>query len=441
MSGKKKGGSKKIRVAFKNNRNARTREIDWTRRYEESRAAQRALDAEESLEELDENAENNEDENDRPRRRDARKVYARRAPDALDVSDVVLSERVSAKGDAARKRTVVGSYVGDENLSGEVGDFVVLPDVDLTVCQKGRVLSSHGLVSYVEDERGRVFTCSTRRVLKTLSTEQRQIVVAGDRVYFRDANLPDGRLEGVIERVEPRFGVLSRSSWKRKHVVAANVERAFIITSAAEPRIKPNLIDRLLVTCERSGIEPTICVNKIDLVDPASLQPLVGTYARMGYRVVLFSAKTGFNLDRLRRLLVGRESVFVGQSGVGKSSALNAIDPTLNLRVGDVSRENQKGKHTTTAARLLKLSFGGLVVDTPGVRQFMLWDVEPAEVAGYYRDARPYENLCKFPDCAHLNESSCAVKDAVADGRLDARRYESYLALRAGEMEKTDKLE
>ena len=188
MSGKKKGGSKKIRVAFKNNRNARTREIDWTRRYEESRAAQRALDAEESLEELDENAENNEDENDRPRRRDARKVYARRAPDALDVSDVVLSERVSAKGDAARKRTVVGSYVGDENLSGEVGDFVVLPDVDLTVCQKGRVLSSHGLVSYVEDERGRVFTCSTRRVLKTLSTEQRQIVVAGDRVYFRDVD-------------------------------------------------------------------------------------------------------------------------------------------------------------------------------------------------------------------------------------------------------------
>ena len=119
---------------------------------------------------------------------------------------------------------------------------------------------------------------------------------------------------------------LRRTSWKRKHVVVANVEQALIITSAAEPRMKPNLIDRILVTCERSGIKPIICINKIDLVDPASLQPFVGVYARMGYRTVLFSAKTGFNLDRLRRILVGRESVVVGQSGVGKSSALNAID-------------------------------------------------------------------------------------------------------------------
>ena len=135
----------------------------------------------------------------------------------------------------------------------------------------------------------------------------------------------------------------------------------------------------------------------------------------MGYKTVLFSALTGFNTDRLRRLLVGRESVVVGQSGVGKSSALNAIDPSLNLRVREVSRDNQKGKHTTTAARLLKLSFGGYVVDTPGIRQFMLWDVEPEEVVGYYRDLRYYENLCKFPDCVHINEASCAVKDAVAD--------------------------
>ncbi|MBQ9129005.1 MAG: ribosome small subunit-dependent GTPase A, partial [Thermoguttaceae bacterium] len=299
----------------------------------------------------------------------------------------------------------------------------------------------HGLVSYVEDEEGRVYSCATRRILKTLSTNQRQVVVAGDRVYFRDAQLPDGRLEGVVERVEPRRGTLSRTSWKRKHVVVANVEQALIVTSAAEPRLKPNLIGRLLVTCERSGIQPVICINKIDLVDPASLQPLVGVYAKTGCKTVLFSAKTGFNLDRLRRLLVGKESVVVGQSGVGKSSALNAIDPSLNLRVGEVSRENHKGKHTTTTARLLKLSFGGYVVDTPGIRQFMLWDFDPDEVVGYYRDLRPYENLCKFPDCAHICEASCAVKDAVADGRLDARRYESYLALRSGEMEKMDKLE
>lgn len=402
-SKKKKGGSGKVRVSFKRNRNGKTRDGDWTRRYQEG------LSDGES--------------------------------DDVEIADAATGERVLARGDLARKRTIVGSFVGEENLSGEVGDFEYVPDVDEGVCLKGRVLSVHGLYSYVEDEQGRVFTCVTRRILKTISTNQRQIVVAGDRVYFRDANLPDGRLEGIIERVEPRYGTLSRTSWNRKHVVVANVEQALIVTSAAEPRLKPNLVDRLLVTCERSGVRPVICVNKLDLVEPASLQPLVGVYARMGYRTVLVSAKTGFNMERLRRILVGRESVVVGQSGVGKSSLLNAIDPALNLKVGEVSRENDKGRHTTTTARLLKLSFGGYVVDTPGVRQFMLWDVEPNEVVGYYRDLRPYENLCKFPDCTHRHEASCAVKDSVADGRLDARRYESYLALRAGEMEKMDKLE
>ena len=409
LSAKKRRGcsSGKVRVDFKRNRNERTRIGDWTRRYHEGLGTQST----------------SEEAND------------------SDVVDAETGERVLARGDVVRKRTIVGSYVGEENLSGESGDFEYVPDVDFGVCQKGRVLRVHGLNSYVEDEQGRIFTCVTRRILKTLSTNQRQVVVTGDRVYFRDAKSPDGRCEGVIERVEPRYGTLSRTSWNRKHVVVANVEQALIITSAAEPRLKPNLIDRLLVTCERSGIKPVICINKIDLVNPASLQPLVGVYARMGYRTVLFSAKTGFNMRRLRHILVGRESVVVGQSGVGKSSALNAIDPTLNLKVGEVSRENDKGRHTTTTARLLKLSFGGYVVDTPGVRQFMLWDVEPNEVVGYYRDLRPYENLCKFPDCAHLYEASCAVKDSVADGRLDARRYESYLAIRSGEMEKMDKLE
>ena len=400
------GDSEKFRVEFKRNRIARTRVSNWTRKYQEDASRQHL-----------------------------NKVGFE------DVSDVELGERMSTRGEVVRKRTVVGSFVGRENLSGERGDFSVLPNVNPDICLKGRVLSVHGLISYVEDERGRVFACGIRRVLKTLATNQRQVVVAGDRVYFRDAKLPDGRLEGIIERIEPRYGALSRTSWSRKHVVVANVEQALIVASAMEPRIKPNLIDRLIVTCERSGIKPVVCINKIDLVDSATLVPLVGVYSRMGYQTVLFSAKTGFNLERLRRVLVGKESVVVGQSGVGKSSALNSIDSTLNLKVGAVSHENDKGRHTTTTARLLKLNFGGYVVDTPGVRQFMLWDVEPKEVVGFYRDLRPYENLCKFPDCEHLFESTCAVKHSVADGRLDARRYESYLALRSGKMDKTETLE
>jgi ribosome biogenesis GTPase len=133
--------------------------------------------------------------------------------------------------------------------------------------------------------------------------------------------------------------------------------------------------------------------------------------------------------------MTGAASVLVGQSGVGKSSLLNLIEPGLNLRVAAVSEETQKGRHTTTTAQLLPLAAGGYVIDTPGIRQFQLWDIIPEEVAGCYRDIRPYVSLCKFPDCTHTHEADCAVKDAVADGHLDARRYESYCHLRAGDME------
>jgi ribosome biogenesis GTPase len=155
----------------------------------------------------------------------------------------------------------------------------------------------------------------------------------------------------------------------------------------------------------------------------------------MGYRVLLVSAATGQGVPLLRRLVQDKETVFAGQSGVGKSSLLNAIEPELALRVREVSRENQKGKHTTTVARLIPLAMGGYVVDTPGIRQFQLWDVIAEEVAGYYRDLRPYATLCRFPNCTHTHETHCAVKDAVADGRLDARRYESYCHLRSGDAE------
>jgi ribosome biogenesis GTPase len=255
------------------------------------------------------------------------------------------------------------------------------------------------------------------------------VVAAGDIVWFR----PVGQNEGIIERVEPRRGVVSRTSRNRQHVLVANVDQLIIVTSAAEPRLKPNLIDRLLVTAERGGIRPVICINKIDLVEPADLMPLVGVYAQLGYIVLLVSATTGLGVERLRDLLAGEESVVTGQSGVGKSSLLNAVEPGLHLRVQEVSDETQKGRHTTTTAELIPLSFGGYVVDTPGVRQFQLWDVIPEEVAGFFRELRPYVSRCRFPDCTHTHEDDCAVKDAVADGWIDARRYESYVQIRAGD--------
>ena len=170
-----------------------------------------------------------------------------------------------------------------------------------------------------------------------------------------------------------------------------------IVASAAEPRLKPNLIDRMLLAAEKGRVRPVVCINKIDLVDPAFLEPLAGVYSRMGYEVLLLSAKTAFGIERFRRAVAGRESVVAGQSGVGKSSLLNAVDPSLHLPVCEVSEENEKGKHTTTVARLLPLCCGGYVVDTPGVRQFQLWDVIAEEVAGYYRDLRVTSASASFP--------------------------------------------
>jgi ribosome biogenesis GTPase / thiamine phosphate phosphatase len=298
------------------------------------------------------------------------------------------------------------------------------------------VLSVFGLASVVHTADGKLYRCAVRRLLKSLSTDQRHVVAAGDHVWIR----PEGENEGFIERIEPRSSVLSRTSKRRQHVIVANIEQLVIVTSAAQPTIKPNLIDRYLLTAEKIGVRPVICLNKIDLIlnkidliDPAELQPLMGVYGQMGYQVLFVSASTGFGVDRLRQALANRESVVSGQSGVGKSSLLNMVEPGLGLRVSEVSEENQKGRHTTTTAQLLPLSFGGYVVDTPGIRQFQLWDVEPEEVAGFYPDIRPYVNNCRFPDCSHTHEAHCAVKDAVADGRLDARRYESYCHIRAGD--------
>ena len=357
----------------------------------------------------------------RVRRKDLTREFAGDEGRAEDRA--VKSERISGKGDLTRKRTVVG-HETDEGRAG----LAVVPAIDPSM-QRGTVLAMHGLTCTVQADDGRILKCTVGGVLKDLSTDQRHILAAGDVVYFR----PERQTEGMIERVEPRRSVLCRTSKGRQQVLVANVDQVLIVSSAAEPALKPNLIDRLLVEAERVRLPPIICLNKIDLVDPADLMPLAGVYGQMGYRVVLASAAAGMGIEELRRDVQGKSTVLAGQSGVGKSSLLNAIEPELGLKVGVVSAENQKGKHTTTAARLIPLAMGGYVVDTPGIRQFQLWDVIPEEVAGYYRDIRPYVSHCRFPDCTHQHEADCAVKDAVADGRLDARRYESYCHLYAGD--------
>lgn len=370
---------RKLRANFRKNRNVRTRSNDLTRAYD---------------------------------------------ADTDAAHDLESGQSVTGKGELTRKRTLAGAEVV-EDASGEV----LLPDIDRSICREGRVLRVQGLVSIVQQEDGYQRQCATRRLLKTLSTDQRHVVAAGDRVWFR----PEGKDEGIIERVEPRRGILCRTSRGRRHVLVSNVDQVLIVASAAEPRLKPNLVDRYLITAEKAGIVPILCINKVDLIDPADLQPIVGVYSQLGYQVLIISVQAGWGIDHLRRVLNNRETAVTGQSGVGKSSLLNAIEPGLELRVQTVSTESEKGRHTTTTSELIPLTDGGFVVDTPGIRQFQLWDVIPEEVAGYFREMRPYVSHCRYPDCTHTHEEPCAVKDAVADGYIDVRRYESYLQIHAGD--------
>lgn len=358
-------------------------------------------------------------------------------------------ERVRAKGELSRRRTIIQDETNAASAAGQ--EPAEMPAVDAATSLPGRVLRVHGLFSIVQTDDGQHYRCVVRRLLRNLATHERNIVATGDRVWIRPAptfeskapsagaeetaptDVPNVLPEGWIERIEPRHGLLTRASRGREHVLVANVDQVVFVVSLVEPELKPHLIDRYLASAEQGNIRPLLCLNKADLIEPAHYQSLIGLYSQLGVPTLLTSAADGTGMARLRERLRGRETVFSGQSGVGKSSLLNAIQPGLGLRVREVSEGTQKGRHTTTAAELIRLDFGGWVVDTPGVRQFQLWDLLPEEMEGFFPEFRPFVPLCGYPDCTHTHEDRCAIKRAVARRQISISRYTSYLGLFAGE--------
>ncbi len=344
----------------------------------------------------------------------------------IEHEDAATGEHVRARGDLSRKRTVI------------VRDDGATPVEQL----RGVVVRMRGLIAEVDDGRQR-WACTVRRMLRTRQIDERHPIAVGDRVAFTRVELAgeQSRLvseerelpEGVIEEVEPRTTTLVRHYDRRLQTVAANVDIALIVVSADQPTLRPHLIDRYLVAAHQGDMRPVICINKMDLDSEGLAAAVAERYRAIGYVVHPTSVTGNVGLDALREELRDKTTVLVGASGVGKSSLLNALDPNLALRIGTLT-DLQRGRHTTTTASLLRWAFGGYVVDTPGMRQFDIAEIEPSELEAYFPEFRELVAKCQFPDCSHTHEAQCGIKAEVEAGRIFPERYESYVKMR-GECE------
>jgi ribosome biogenesis GTPase / thiamine phosphate phosphatase len=284
----------------------------------------------------------------------------------------------------------------------------------------GTVLERDGSVYRVVTPDGEV-----RAVLRGKAKRDTPRVVVGDRVQLEPE--PTGEFHGIVA-VEPRTTLLERRvpEGRGSRPVAANIGEVFVVTATTHPEPIPQLIDRLLVVAEANSIPAAVVVNKIEL-DPG--HELIQRCRQAGYEVYPTSAKTGQGIPEFAAALKGRISVVTGPSGAGKSSLLNAVQPGLKLRIGEISARVRRGKNTTVSAVMLPLDAGGFLVDTPGFSEVGLWGIEPRELASCFPDMRRFIGECKYGDCRHVSEPGCRMQAAVEHGELQADRLESYRIL------------
>ena len=271
-----------------------------------------------------------------------------------------------------------------------------------------------------------VFEAVLRGKIRLKGSSITNPVAVGDRVVYED---------GVITEILPRKNYLIRRSTnlsRQAHIIAANIDRAYIVVSLYFPEVKLPFLDRILVTCELYGIPATIVLSKTDLYreqDPEGLARFHDIYEGAGYPVLETSVRTGEGIDALREACKGCVNLFSGESGVGKSSLIKALDPSLDPKIGKISAAHLQGKHTTSLYEMYPLASGGFVIDSPGIRGFGLVDVEKEEIARYFPEMLRAAEGCRFTPCTHTHEPGCAVKAAVDAGAISPERYNSYLGM------------
>lgn len=299
---------------------------------------------------------------------------------------------------------------------------------------KGRIVESTGqwyLVSYEKENRRATIKCRLPGRFRLEDNSLTNPIAVGDWVKFtvNDDN------SGSITEIEERKNYLMRASThynSEKQILAANIDNAYVVQSIRQPKFKQGFVDRFLITCEAYQIPASLIINKMDLAsenDQAYVEYLTELYESLGYPVLTTSIKQEDTIEELREDLRDQTSVFVGPSGVGKTSLLNHINPNINREVGDISTYNEKGKHTTTFAKLVPLVDSGYLVDTPGIREFGLVNIEPWELSLFFPEMLEPRQHCKFNNCTHSHEPGCGVIKAFEEGNIDPNRYDSYLKI------------
>jgi ribosome biogenesis GTPase / thiamine phosphate phosphatase len=296
---------------------------------------------------------------------------------------------------------------------------------------KGLVLKSTGSWFEVEDENGNVVSCRVRGQLRLRGIESTNPVAVGDHV---DVSLQDDKT-GIINEIEPRKNYIIRKSVnlsKQTQILAANIDRAWLVVTPILPKTSTGFIDRFIAAAESFRIPVTLVFNKSDLF-ASELEEVqkdyISIYEPLGYRCVRVSAITGEGIVTLRDLLQEKINLLAGHSGVGKSSLINALEEEANIKVGIISKQHQTGKHTTTFAEMHKLKNGGYLIDTPGIREFVNIDFKPSEISHYFVEMRDKIQQCQFNNCLHENEKNCAIKTAVENGEIHPMRYYNYLSI------------